>query len=98
MKQQKLDDFATLAAVYDRNAVKWRIMNALLNKELTVQEMSQALGVEQSAMSHQLIALKRAGLVKGHKEGKYRRFRLSKAITFARLKEVLMELAEGRNR
>lgn len=98
MKQQKLDDFATLAAVYDRNAVKWRIMNALLNKELTVQEMSQVLGVEQSRLSHQLTTLKEHGLVKGRTEGKYRCFRLNNVISFVHLKEALAELTKGKSR
>ena len=98
MKQQKLDDFAVLAAIYDRKATKWRVMNALLSEELTVQEMSRALNIEQSNLSHQLTALKQSGLVDVHREGKYRRFQLSDAITFVRLKEVLMEMAKGRNR
>ena len=97
MKQQKLDDFATLAAVYDRNAVKWRVMNALLSEDLTVQEMSQVLGVEQSRLSHQLAALKEHGVVKSRTEGKYRRFRLNNFISLVHLKEALAELTKGKS-
>lgn len=49
---------------------KTRLSIVLLvkEKEMNVSEISEALGMEQSAVSHQLATLKKARLVKGRRE------------------------------
>lgn len=47
-----------------------RILSALFITEMCVCDLSEILGVSQSAMSHQLKILRQAGLVKFRKEGK----------------------------
>ena len=47
-----------------------RILNALASGELCVCDLSTALGMSQSATSHQLALLKRARLVRARREGK----------------------------
>jgi len=47
-----------------------RILSALFITEMCVCDLSEILGVSQSAMSHQLKILRLAGLVKFRKEGK----------------------------
>lgn len=47
-----------------------KILNALFISELCVNDIAALLGMEQSAVSHQLRILKTAGLVKNRREGK----------------------------
>ena len=47
-----------------------KILNALFLAELCVNEIAALLGMEQSAVSHQLRTLKSSGLVKKRREGK----------------------------
>lgn len=47
-----------------------KIINFLLNKELCVHDLSTCLGMEQSAVSHQLRYLRDLHIVKRRKEGK----------------------------
>lgn len=47
-----------------------RILDALLNKSMCVNEISEVLDVSQSAISHQLKNLRTSNLVKAEKEGK----------------------------
>ena len=47
-----------------------RILDVLLNKPLCVNEISEALDVSQSAISHQLKNLRSSNLVKTEKIGK----------------------------
>ena len=47
-----------------------RILDALLNKPMCVNEISEVLDISQSAISHQLKNLRTSNLVKTDKEGK----------------------------
>ena len=47
------------------------ILFNLQNKEMCVDDIATSLGMEQSAISHQLRILKQARLVKVRKEGRY---------------------------
>ena len=47
-----------------------RIIRLLASEECNVSEIAQRLGMEQSAISHQLRVLKQARLVKQRREGK----------------------------
>ena len=54
-----------------------RILDALLNKPLCVNQISEILDVTPSAISHQLKNLRSSNLVKGEKNGKARLVRRS---------------------
>ncbi|MFW6181922.1 MAG: ArsR/SmtB family transcription factor, partial [Spirochaetota bacterium] len=47
-----------------------KIMHALFVSEMCVCDLSELLGVSQSAVSHQLKLLRQAGLVRHRREGK----------------------------
>lgn len=52
------------------NQTRIKILFALKKQALTVTEITQTLGMTQSAISHQLKELKMARLVKHHKNGR----------------------------
>ena len=52
------------------DSTRIRILYALFESELCVCDIAEALGMTQSAISHQLRALKNARLVKSRREGK----------------------------
>ncbi len=52
------------------DGTRLRILNALMISEMCVCDVAFVLGMTQSAISHQLKALKQARLVKSRKEGK----------------------------
>ncbi len=54
-----------------------RILDALLNKPLCVNEISEILNISQSAISHQLKNLRASNLVKTEKIGKNVYYRIS---------------------
>lgn len=56
-----------------------RILYALTEKELCVQEIADALSMTQSAISHQLRILKQAALVKFRRDGKTMYYSLADA-------------------
>jgi len=64
--------FQALADLYKMfgDKTRVRILHALLNTEMCVQDIAQELGMTQSAISHQLRILKQAQLVKSRREGK----------------------------
>ena len=49
---------------------RMRILYTIAEDEICVNDISKAVGMEKSAVSHQLKLLKDAGLVKGRREGK----------------------------
>ena len=64
------------AALADRNRLE--IINLILEKDLTVNEISKALNIEQSLLSHHLKALKDHGFVDFKIEGKNRIYSVNK--------------------
>lgn len=64
-----LIDLADLYKVFGDYS-RIRIMYVLLQEELCVQDIADALGMTQSAVSHQLKTLKQSKLVKARREGK----------------------------
>ena len=59
------------------DATRLQILDALLNKSMCVGEISDLLGVSQSAVSHQLKNLRASNLVKTEKIGKNIYYRIS---------------------
>ncbi len=66
---ETLYDLAELFKIFG-DATRVKILCALFTNEMCVCDMAALLGVTQSAVSHQLRALKQARLVKFRKEGK----------------------------
>lgn len=65
----RLNDLAELfKALADQTRL--RIIHSLLNRELCVCDMCDVLGMQQSAVSHQLRVLRNLRIVKRRKEGK----------------------------
>ena len=54
-----------------------QIITCLLDGPLSVGEITSVLGMEQSAVSHQLRVLREAGLVKSERHGKHRVYAIS---------------------
>lgn len=67
--EEILLDLADLYKVFS-DVTRIRILYALSSAELCVYDISVALGMSQSAISHQLRVLKQAKLVKYRREGK----------------------------
>lgn len=66
---EELQELAELFKVFG-DATRLKIMNALLCSELCVQDVAAAVGMSESAVSHQLRVLKHMDLVKNRREGK----------------------------
>ena len=67
--EETLYDLAELYKVFG-DTTRIKILYVLFEAELCVCDIAQLLGMTQSAISHQLRALKNARLVKGRREGK----------------------------
>jgi len=65
---------ATFKALAD--PVRLRIVRLLRRRDLCVCELTAVLGMEQSRISHQLMILRRAGLVEDVRDGKWIIYRL----------------------
>ena len=66
---EELEDIADFFKVFGDNT-RLKIMIALLQSELCVQDIADALSMTQSAISHQLKVLKQQDLVKTRRAGK----------------------------
>lgn len=66
------DELANLAELYKvlGDETRVRILSALVVSELCVGHLAEALGMQSSAISHQLRVLKAARLVRNRKEGR----------------------------
>jgi len=67
--EDTLYDLAELFRIFG-DSTRIRILYALFEAEMCVCDIAELLGMTQSAISHQLRALKTARLVKGRREGK----------------------------
>ena len=59
------------------DTTRLRILDALLNKDMNVTELSNVLGASQSAVSHQLKNLRASNLVKTEKLGQTVKYSIS---------------------
>jgi ArsR family transcriptional regulator len=67
--EEMLYDLAELFKIFG-DSTRIRILFALFESEMCVCDIAQLLGMSQSAISHQLRALKQSKLVKYRREGK----------------------------
>ena len=68
-EEEKLLDLSELFKVFG-DSTRIRILFVLFEAEVCVCDLAEALGMTQSAVSHQLGILKRSKLVKSRREGK----------------------------
>jgi len=80
------------------DSTRLRILHALLAGELCVGDLSEALGMGLSAVSHQLSVLKSARLVRHRREGKLIYYSLIDHHVTLLLESMRTHLAEGKGR
>lgn len=71
-----------------------RILWALFSRELSVSDISDALGMSQSAISHQLKTLKDARLIKSRRDGKNTFYSLDDDHVKRIIEQVLIHIGE----
>lgn len=69
MDERKFDRLAEFFRIFGESA-RLKILSVLLEGELCVNDLATAMGMNQSAVSHQLRVLKQARVVKTRREGK----------------------------
>lgn len=67
--EEELQDLAELFRIFG-DPTRLKILYVLLCSEMCVQDIADLLGMNQSAISHQLRVLKQSRLVKGRRDGK----------------------------
>ena len=67
--REELDEVADLFRVF-ADATRVRLIQVLFDRECCVQELTEYLGMSQSAVSHQLSILRQARLVRFRRDGK----------------------------
>ena len=71
-EELNIDDLYDLSELFKvfGDSTRIRILSILMNGEMCVLHLSESLGMNQSAVSHQLRILRQSGLVRPRKEGK----------------------------
>lgn len=99
MKNQKIDDgeIEELSEVFKvfGDGTRLRILWALFDEELCVFDISERLGMSQSAISHQLRTLKQARLVKSRREGKNTFYSIDDDHVKRIIEQVMIHVEEG---
>ena len=88
-----LADAAELFKIFG-DSTRIRILWALFDKELCVFDISEALDMSQSAISHQLRTLKQARLVKSRRNGKNTFYSLDDEHVKRIIEQVLIHINE----
>ncbi|GAA2960831.1 ArsR family transcriptional regulator [Ligilactobacillus murinus DSM 20452 = NBRC 14221] len=76
------------------NETRYKILYLLFEKQLTVSEITQAIGMTQSAVSHQLKILRQTGLVSSTRDGQHVYYTLADdhiIMIFKQVKEHINE-------
>lgn len=91
--EEMLYDLADLFKVF-ADTTRIKILYSLMEQELPVAAIAEAVGVSQSAVSHQLRSLKQAHLVKFRKDGKQIIYALSDDHVYTMLSQGLTHICE----
>ena len=91
--EEILYDLAELFKIFG-DSTRIKILYVLLESEMCVCDIAQLLGMSQSAISHQLRALKQSKLVKYRREGKTVFYALSDAHVRTILNQGMEHVAE----
>lgn len=88
-----LSNLADLFKVF-ADPTRIRILYALMERELFVNEIAEAVGISQSGVSHQLRTLKQAKLVRATRDGKNVRYALDDDHVVTMLAQGLTHVTE----
>ena len=91
--EELLYDLADLFKVF-ADTTRIKILFALMNHELPVGALAEAIGAPQSAVSHQLRQLKQAHLVKFQRDGKSIIYSLSDDHVYTMLAQGMTHICE----
>lgn len=91
--EEMLYDLADLFKVF-ADTTRIKILYALMQDEMCVACISDAVGVSQSAVSHQLRSLRQARLVKFRREGKQLIYSLSDDHVYTMLSQGMTHICE----
>lgn len=92
-EEELLYDLADLFKVFS-DTTRIKILYALMNAELSVNEIADKLGASQSAVSHQLRILKQAHLVKFRRDGRNIHYSLADDHVLTILDQGLTHICE----
>lgn len=92
-EEELLYDLADLFKVFS-DTTRIKILYALMSDELSVNEIADALGASQSAVSHQLRILKQAHLVKFRRDGRNIHYSLADDHVLTILDQGLTHICE----
>ena len=92
-EEELLYDLADLFKVFS-DTTRIKILYALMTDELSVNEIADALGASQSAVSHQLRILKQAHLVKFRRDGRNIHYSLADDHVLTILDQGLTHICE----
>lgn len=91
--EELLYELADLFKVFG-DTTRIKILYALMDKDLRVQDIADLIGATQSAVSHQLRTLKQARLVKFQREGKNAIYSLSDDHVYTMLAQGMTHICE----
>lgn len=91
--EELLYDLADLFKVF-ADTTRIKILFALMNHEMPVGELAEAIGATKSAVSHQLRQLKQAHLVKFQRDGKSIIYSLSDDHVYTMLAQGMTHICE----
>ena len=72
-----------------------RILSAIVDQELNVTALAQAVGISESAVSHHLRGLRQMRLVKARRDGKEVNYRLEDEHIIALFQQGVRHIQEG---
>lgn len=90
---EELQELAEFFKVFG-DATRLKILNVMLVTEMCVQDIADAIGMSESAVSHQLRVLKQMDLVKNRREGKTIYYALADSHIFTILNTGIEHLEE----
>lgn len=92
-EEELLYDLADLFKVFS-DTTRIKILYALMSDELSVNDLAEAIGTSQSAVSHQLRILKQSHLVKFRREGRNIHYSLADDHVLTILDQGLTHICE----
>ncbi len=93
LTEEVIYDLAELFKIFG-DATRVKILFLLLKEEMCVCDIAKLLGMQQSAISHQLRVLKQASLVRFRREGKTVYYSLADAHVYAIINQGIEHVTE----
>lgn len=93
VSDEELADLADLFKIFS-DSTRVRIIHSLFKNEMNVQEIADTLGMQQSAISHQLRILRQSNLVKTKRNGKTIIYKLADDHVYTIFEQGLEHITE----